>query len=235
MKVLGLLGGMTFESTALYYDIINRHAREELGPRSSAPLFLYSADQQQMLQFAMAGDWNAFADIYIEAAKTMISGGAEGIVICASLAHKAAEAITKGISVPLLHIADFVALELNDKGISKVALLGTKVVMEGNFVKGRIGKSHGVEVLVPNSPRAREQVNTGIVEELTTGQVSDSTKMMFLQAATKLVQQGAQGLILGSTDLGFVIRQEDVGVPIFDTAKIHALGVARWALDEARG
>ena len=233
MKVLGLLGGMTFESTALYYDIINRHVRKEMGPRCSAPLFMYSANQEQMLQYAVDGDWDAFADVYIKAAKALIAGGAEGIVICASLAHRAAETIEKSISVPLLHIADFVGLALKEKGIKKVALIGTKVVMDGNFVKGRIEKNHGVAVLVPGSVEERDEVNRGIVEELTTGSVSEKTKTMFLQAAQNLVQQGAAGLILGSTDLGFVIKEEDIGVPVFDIAKIHALGSARWVLDDA--
>ncbi len=234
MKVLGLLGGMTFESTALYYDIINRHVRKELGPRCSAPLFLYSADQEQMLQYAMAGHWDTFADVYIRAANALIDGGADGILICASLAHKAAEAIENNISVPLLHIADFVAIELKANGIGKVGLLGTRVVMEGDFVRGRIERNHGVDVLVPNSVEEREAVNRGIIDELTTGTVSDDTKTIFQQAAKTLIQQGAAGLILGSTDLGFVIREQDVGVPIFDTAKIYALGAARWAMVDAR-
>ena len=231
MKVLALLGGMTFESTSLYYNLINQTVRAKLGPRSSAPLFIYSANQEQMLGHALAGNWDAFAQVYIKAAQTLIKGGAEGVVICASLAHKVADVIEKSIDVPLLHIADFVGEELKGKGIRRVALLGTKVVMEGEFVRKRIERGYGIEVLVPESEVEREEVNSGIVNELTTGTVSEQTKAMFVKAANGLVKQGAQGLILGSTDLGFVVKEDDVGVPIFDTAKIHALGVARWALE----
>jgi aspartate racemase len=230
MKVLGLLGGMTFESTALYYDIINRHVRQKVGPRSSAPLFMYSADQEKMLQYAMAESWDAFAEVYVKAANALIEGGAEGIVICAMLAHKAAEQIEQQITVPLLHLSDFVGAEVKSRGFDKVALLGTKVAMEGDFVKDRIRSKSAIEVLVPG-PDDREKVNRGIVNELTTGKVSQETKAMFLNVARKLIEQGAQGLVLGSTDLGFVIKEEDVGVPIFDTAKVHALGAAEWALN----
>lgn len=231
MKTLGLLGGLTYESTSLYYNLINQHVRAVVSPRSSAVLFMYSANQEQMLQLAAAGDWDGFADIYVDAANALIAGGAQAIVICALLAHKAADRIEARITVPLLHLSDFVGGEIKSRGFVKVAILGTKVAMEGEFVKDRILQNYGVEVLVPDA-EDRKRVNAGIFNELTTGKVRPETKEMFLRVARKLLDQGAQGLILGSTDLGFVIREEDVGVPLFDTAKIHALGVAKWALRE---
>lgn len=231
MKTLGLLGGLTYESTSLYYNLINQHVRAVVSPRSSAVLFMYSANQEQMLQLAAAGDWDGFANIYVDAANALIAGGAQAIVICALLAHKAADRIEARITVPLLHLSDFVGDEIKSQGFAKVAILGTKVAMEGEFVKDRILQNYGVEVLVPDA-EDRERVNAGIFNELTTGKVRPETKEMFLRVARKLLDQGAQGLILGSTDLGFVIREEDVGVPLFDTAKIHALGVANWALRE---
>jgi aspartate racemase len=231
MKTLGLLGGMTFESTSLYYNLINQHVRAVVSPRSSAVLFMYSANQERMLQLASAGDWDGFADIYVQAANALISGGAQAIVLCALLAHKAADRIEARINVPLLHLSDFVGAEVKSRGIKRVALLGTKVAMEGDFVKDRIQTKFGVEVLIPNA-EDRERVNAGIFNELTTGSVRPETKEMFLTVTRSLLSQGAQGLILGSTDLGFVIREEDIGVPIFDTAKIHALGVAKWALEQ---
>lgn len=231
MKTLGLLGGMTFESTSLYYDLINRHARAELGSRSSAPLYLFSVNQEEMIQYAIAGRWDQFANVYCKAAKTLESGGVDGMVICASLAHKVADDIERHIKVPLLHIADFVAKEMVEKGIKRVALLGTRVVMEDDFIKGRIEQKFGIEVLVPDS-EDRIAVNRGIVEELTTGKVSDSTKAMFIRLAKDLIKKGAQGLILGSTDLGFVLKEDDLNIPLLDTAKIHALGVARWAIQQ---
>jgi aspartate racemase len=192
---------------------------------------MYSANQEEMIQYAMAGHWNEFAGVYVKAARALIQGGAQGVVLCAMLAHKAADQIEKQISVPLLHLSDFVAVEIRNRGFDKVALLGTKVAMEGDFVKDRIQSKFGIEVMTPG-PEDREKVNQGIVSELTTGIVSAETKAMFLRVARELLGQGAQGLILGSTDLGFVIKEEDVGVPLFDTAKIHALGAAKWALDK---
>lgn len=230
MKTLGLLGGMTYESTSLYYNLINQHVRAVVSPRSSAVLFMYSADQERMLQLAAEGDWDGFAEIYIRAANALISGGAQAIVLCALLAHKAADRIEARVDVPLLHLSDFLGAEVKARGIEKVAILGTKVAMEGDFVKDRIQAKFGVEVLVPNA-EDREKVNTGIFNELTTGKVRPETKEMFLSVTRSLLDQGATGLILGSTDLGFVIREDDIGVPIFDTAKIHALGVAKWALE----
>lgn len=231
MKTLGLLGGLTFESTSLYYNLINQHVRAVVSPRSSAVLFMYSANQERMLQLASAGDWDGFGEIYVQAANALISGGAQAIVLCALLAHQAADRIEARINVPLLHLSDFVGGEVKSRGFKRVAILGTKVAMEGDFVKDRIQTKFGVEVLIPNADD-RERVNVGIFNELTTGSVRPETKEMFLTVTRSLLKQGAQGLILGSTDLGFVIREEDIGVPIFDTAKIHALGVAKWALDE---
>lgn len=231
MKTLGLLGGMTYESTSLYYNLINQHVRAVVGPRSSAVLFLYSANQEEMLQLATAGDWDGFADVYVQAANALISGGAQAIVLCALLAHKAADRIEARIKVPLLHLSDFVGSEVRARGMVKVALLGTKVAMEGEFVTDRIRERFGVDVLVPDAAD-RERVNQGIFKELTTGSVRPETREMFLSVTRALLDRGAEGLILGSTDLGFVIREEDIGVPIFDTAKIHALGVAKWALRE---
>ena len=228
MKVLGLLGGMTFEATAKYYDLINRHAKETYGGRASAPLFMYSANQEDMVQMAMAGQWKEFAAVYVKAANALIEGGAEAIVICAALAHTVAADIERQISVPVLHIADYVGQAVKGKGIDRVALLGTKPVMEGNFIKNRIEQKFGVQVLVP-SAEDRDKANAGIVNELTTGVVSSETKRLFLTVANDLVKQGAQGLILASTDLAFVIKDQDMDVPLFDTATIHASGVAKWA------
>jgi len=231
MRTLGLLGGMTFESTALYYDIINRHVRSQLGGRHSARLLLYSVDQEPMVQHAMAGRWDKFADVFVKAAENQKAGGAEAIVMCASLAHKVADDVENAVGLPLLHVADFTARGILDKGLNKVALLGTAAVMEGDFMRGRIQKRFGIEVLIPDE-EDRKRINDGIVNELTTGKVSDRTKAFLVSMAEDLVGQGAQGLILGSTDLGFVIKEEDVGVPLFDTALLHARGVAAWAIED---
>ncbi len=234
MRTIGLLGGMTFESTAIYYNIINRHVRKTLGGRRSAPLFLYSADQEVMIQHAINGEWAAFANVYIEAGKTLKSGGAEALAICASLAHKVADEVESQVGLPVLHVADFTAKGILAHGVSKVALLGTAAVMEGAFMKGRIEERFGIEVLVPG-PEERMKVNKGIVNELTTGSVSEETKSFFVNVIKQLCDRGAQGLILGSTDLGFLIKQEDVEVPLFDTALLHAQGVAEWVVEAESG
>ena len=230
MRTIGLLGGMTFESTAIYYNIINRHVRKTLGGRRSAPLFMYSADQEVMIQHAISGDWTSFANVYIEAGKTLKSGGAEALAICASLAHKVADEVESQVGLPVLHVADYTARDIKSRGLKKVALLGTAAVMEGAFMKGRIEERFGIEVLVPG-PKERVKVNTGIVNELTTGSVSEETKGFFVHIVQQLCDQGALGLILGSTDLGFLIKQEDVDVPLFDTALLHAQGVAEWVVE----
>ncbi|KAJ9602495.1 hypothetical protein H2200_013038 [Cladophialophora chaetospira] len=229
MRTVGLLGGMTFEATAIYYNVINRHVRSKLGGRRSAPLFLYSADQEVMLQHATKGDWTAFAKVFISAGNALKGGGAEGLAICASLAHKVADEVESQVGLPVLHVADFTAKGILAKGLKRVALLGTAVVMEGEFMKGRIEQKFGIDVLVPGSEE-RARINQGIVSELTTGKVSPETKAFFIQTIKDLCDRGAQGLILGSTDLGFLIKQEDVDIPLFDTALLHAQGVAEWVV-----
>jgi len=177
MKVLGLLGGMTFEATTVYHGVINRHVRNQLGPRRSALLFLYSADLETMLELAAAGRSDAFADVYVRAAHAMVQGGAQTMVLTAIIAHGAAEHIERQIApVPLLHIADFVGAEIKTRGFQRVALLGMKVAMEGAFFKGRIeAKFSGTQVLIPR-PEEREEVHERIVTEVTTGKVSAETK-----------------------------------------------------------
>lgn len=230
MKTLALLGGMTYSSTSLYYNAINRHVQAQLGIRRSAPLFLYSVDQEAQLTRAMAGEWDEFAKPFCKAAETFKDGGADAIVICASLAHKAAEVVEK-IGLPVLHIADFVAKAVKDQGFTRVGIFGTKIVMEDECVKGRLEKKHGLEVLVPG-PDERPVINDLVVKELTTGKVSEKTKQYFIQTANDLVARGAQAIILGSTDLGFAFTENDVSVPLFETAAIHSRGVAEWAMQD---
>ena len=230
MKTLALLGGMTPFSTSLYYTAINRQVQARLGPRRSAPLFLYSVDQEAQLNRAMAGQWDDFAAPFCHAAQTFKDGGADAIVICASLAHKAADAVAT-VGLPVLHIADFVAAAVKERGCKKVGIFGTKVVMEDECVKGRLEARHGLEVLVPNAEE-RVVVNDLIVNELTKGKVSEKTRLYFVKTAQQLVERGAEAIILGSTDLGFAVTEHDVSVPLFETAAIHAKGVAEWAMSD---
>lgn len=221
---------MTYSSTSLYYNAINKHVQSRLGSKRSAPLFLYSVDQEAQLNHAMAGEWDDFAKPFCNAAQTFKNGGADAIVICASLAHKAADAVKK-VGLPVLHIADFVAQAVKKRGFNKVGIFGTRIVMEDACVKGRLEEKHGIEVLVPDA-RERPMINELVIKELTTGRVSKETKEYFIKTANDLVERGAEAIILGSTDLGFAVTEEDVSVPLFETAAIHSKGVAEWAMED---
>jgi aspartate racemase len=229
IKTLGLLGGLTYQATAVYYDLINRHIRAVLGKRHSAPLLLHSFDAEVMLSHAQSGDWPAFSSSMCSAAKNLERSGADAIVITAVLAHKVYDDVANSVDVPVLHIADIVAAEMKAAGKKKAALLGAKDVMEADFVKGRLIEKHGLQVVVPNEA-GRNEVGRLMFEEVAAGIVKPETKAFFKKTAEGLVKDGADCLILGSTDLGFVLQEDDVDVPMFTTAVSHAKGVAEWAL-----
>jgi aspartate racemase len=229
IKSLGLLGGLTFQATAVYYDIINTHIRTVLGKRHSAPLILHSFDAEVMLSYAQSGDWPSFSSSMCSAAKNLERSGADSIVITAVLAHKVYDDVAKSVNVPVLHIADILAADIKATGKSKPALLGAKDVMEGEFVKGRLLEKHGLQVLVPDEA-GRNEVGRLMFEEVAAGIVKPETRAFFKRAAEGLIDDGADCLILGSTDLGFVLKEGDVNVPMFTTAVSHAKGVAEWAL-----
>ncbi|KAI9897595.1 hypothetical protein N3K66_007451 [Trichothecium roseum] len=256
MKRLLLLGGMTPDVTALYYASINRHARDRLGGRRSAPLHLYSADLHAMVDLASAGDWDDFAASYVEGAGMhALAGRFDAVVVCAILAHKATRQIVHALSTlpnnnadgaaapppPLLHIADCVASHLRAQhpDIRALGLLGPKITMEDvddpDFFAGRLAAA-GYEVVVPEAAADRDEVNRGMMEEVVRGAaaVTQGTRAMFVEQARALARRGAGAIILGSTDLGFVVTQEDLGddVVIIEPAAIHAAEAARWALEE---
>ncbi|VTT58041.1 unnamed protein product [Fusarium fujikuroi] len=238
MRTLLLLGGMTPDVTALYYNIINKVVRIKLGDRASAPLYLYSANLEEMIQHAMKGDWDEFAKVYKTPIRSL-SDRVDGIAICAILAHKVAKKLfddSSAARVPLFHIADCLALHIinNHPSAKKLGLLGPKISMldsdDPDFFVAMLQKA-GFEILIPETPEDIEEVNRGMLQEVARGvaSVTDSTKNMFVQQAKKLIDRGAQGIILGSTDLGFVLRQEDVGdIPLFEPAAIHAQELGIW-------
>jgi aspartate racemase len=251
MKRILLLGGMTPDVTVLYYNAINRVVRSTLGARNSAAIYLYSANLEEMIQFAASGDWDSFARVYIDAIDS-VQDKVDGVVVCAILAHKvsdhlvnalsSASASTPTIKAPkFLHIADFLAQHIKAiyPHIHTLGLLGPKITMQGaddeQFFIGRLQKpDNGFQVLVPEPGPEQDEVNRGMMEEVAKGasEVTAQTKAMFIRSAKSLIERGAQAIILGSTDLGFVVRQEDFGddVVIIDPAAVHAEGVARWAL-----
>ncbi|KAF9770554.1 hypothetical protein IL306_011882 [Fusarium sp. DS 682] len=238
MRTLLLLGGMTPDVTALYYNIINKVVRAGLGDRVSAPIYLYSANLEEMIQHAMKGDWEEFAKVYKKPLRSL-SDRVDGIAICAILAHKVAKQlfdVASDARIPLFHIADCLALYITNShpSVKKLGLLGPKVSMldsdDPDFFVALLQKA-GFEVVIPETTEDIEDVNRGMLEEVAKGVacVTDSTKQMFIQQAKKLIDREAQGIILGSTDLGFVLRQEDVGdVPLFEPAAIHAQELGRW-------
>lgn len=240
MKPVLLLGGMTPDVTALYYNIINKTVRARMGNRSTAPLYIYSANLEEMIGHAMKGDWTAFAEVYADPIKSL-NGRVEGVAVCAILAHKVAAQLSDVLAashVPLLHIADCLAKYINKSHPSarRLGLLGPKISMldseNPDFFVGRLQQArYGFQIIIPETAEEIEEVNRGMLEEVAKGvdSVTKTTRDMFVAQANKLIARGAQGIILGSTDLGFVVKQEDIGnVPLIEPAAIHAEELAQW-------
>ncbi len=224
MKTIGLIGGMSWESTITYYQVINTVIKEKLGGLHSSKCILYSVDFQEIEECQSSGNWEKSAKILSDAAIKLQDAGADFIVICTNTMHKVADKIQESIHIPLLHIANVTAEVLKEKEIKKVALLGTKYTMEQDFYKNII-INNGIDVLIPNE-EDRIIVNNTIFNELCVGIVSDSSKKAFLSIIDKLGNQGAEGVILGCTEIGLLIKQNDTSIPLFDTTLIHAIDAA---------
>lgn len=242
-KTLLLLGGMTPDVTALYYNTINSVVRSHLGGRSSAPLYLYSADLETMIQYASRKDWASFASVYKDPI-TALSQKVDGVVVCAILAHKVSKQLSADPGPPLLHIADCVSTHIKATypHIKRVGILGPKATMldveDPDFFVGRLqSPQHGFSALIPEGDEHIREVDRGMIEEVAKGRasVTESTRAMFVSEARALVDRGAQGIILGSTDLGFVFQKESLpaGIPLIEPAEIHAKQAALWALDQS--
>lgn len=230
MRTLGLLGGMTYHATALYYKQINNRVQERLGGRHSAKIVLQSFNFNEIMDIWLAGRRDEVGQMLCAAASNLKSIGAEAIVLCVNTNHMFAEAIEKAAGIPLLHIIDFSADAIRKAGLKKIALLGTRATMEGAFIKGRLETKHELEVLIPEE-EIMPKMDAVIFNELPKNIVTEETKEMYLSTARKLIAQGAQGIILGCTELGMVLKPGDVDVPLFDTVELHALGAADWAVD----
>ncbi len=228
MKTIGLIGGMSWESTVTYYQIANEVVKEQLGGFHSAKCVLYSVDFQEIEHCQANGEWDKSAAILAEAAYSLEKAGADFIVICTNTMHKVAPQIQEKISIPILHIAEATTQELKNKGISKVALLGTKYTMTQDFYKSIITENN-IEVLIPNKSDI-EFVNSVIYDELCLGVISDQSKKEFLRIMNSLVEQGAEGVILGCTEIGLLVKQEDTDIPLFDTTFIHATKAALYSI-----
>jgi len=228
MKTIGLIGGMSWESTIPYYSIINEYMRDALGGLHSARIILYSVDFAELEQFISEDDWNKSAEILADAARRLEKAGADIILICANTAHKVYPQVKAAIHVPLLHIAEATGEELAKKGIKKVALLGTACTMQEDFYRSKLIEA-GFEVLVPKADDITI-VDHIIFNELCRGQFRDDSRNQFSEIIDDLKKDGAEAVILGCTEMGLLVKQKDSALPIFDTTVIHAGKAAEWVL-----
>ncbi|TAA42404.1 aspartate/glutamate racemase family protein [Pseudoxanthomonas winnipegensis] len=224
MKTIGLIGGMSWESTLPYYRLINQTVREARGGLHSAKVLLYSVDFHEIEVLQHAGDWDAAGAAMADAARRLQAGGADFIVLCTNTMHKVADAITHATPLPLLHIADATAQALLDAGIARVGLLGTRFTMEQDFYRKRL-EARGLEVLVPPAPD-RDDVHRIIYDELCQGVIDETSRATYRQVMARLVEAGAQGIILGCTEISLLVGQDDATVPLFDTTTLHARAAA---------
>jgi aspartate racemase len=220
MKTIGLIGGMSWESTMTYYQIINTVIKEELGGLHSARCVLYSVDFDEIEACQTRGDWQRSAGILADAARRLERAGADFFLICTNTMHKVAPAVRRAVTIPLLHIAEVTADELLRQGIRRVGLLGTRYTMEQDFYKSALTE-RGLEVLVPQE-MDQEMVHRVIYDELCCGIRAEQSRREYREVAARLADRGAQGIILGCTEIGLLLGQEDASVPLFDTAYLHA-------------
>jgi amino-acid racemase len=229
MKTIGLIGGMSWESSLEYYRIINKKTRSILGGLHSAKSIMISVDFQEIEQLQHSNDWDTFTELMIGAAKKLEKANADLLVICTNTMHKMAIDIENNISIPLIHIADETAKVIRKSGLKKIGLLGTKFTMEQEFYKGRLTDSFGLDVLTPNE-KDRDIVHSIIYKELVVGIFLDKSKELYLEIIREMISRGAEGVILGCTEIPLLIKKEDVSVPVFDTTRIHAEGAVLYAL-----
>jgi aspartate racemase len=229
MKTIGMIGGMSGESTVVYYDTINALVRKRLGGLHTARCALYSVDFGEIHELQHAGDWNTLERRMIDAGRAVQRAGADFAILCTNTMHKTADAVAAAIEIPLLHIADATALRISQHGVHRVGLLATRFTMEQDFYKSRMTSIHGLEVLVPDDDD-RETVHRIIYDELCCGDARDTSRAALRAMIGKLVERGAQGIILGCTEIGLLIKPQDSPVPVFDTALIHAEAAVDFAL-----
>lgn len=231
MKTIGLLGGMSWESTVTYYRLINEGVKKKLGGLHSAKICLYSVDFDEIEKLQHTGNWAGTAQILSEAAKRIEAGGADFLLICTNTMHKVAQEIEANINIPLLHIADATAEQIQTRGFQTVGLLGTNFTMEQEFYKGRLVEHYGISVLVPDQAD-REYVHNVIYNELCLGKIETHSRAECVRIIEKLAEQGAQAVILGCTEIPLLVQQEHTSVPLFDTTEIHAMKAVEKALME---
>ena len=228
LKTIGLIGGMSWESTVTYYKIINEVIKEKLGGLHSAKCVLYSVDFQEIEECQANGNWEKSGEILGEAAYNLEKAGADFIVICTNTMHKVVNQIKEKISIPILHIAEMTAEKILEKGLENIALLGTKYTMEQDFYKSKLIEK-GINVIIPDKNDI-EIINKVIYDELCLGIINSNSKKKFLEIVDKLRSKEAEGIILGCTEIGLLIKNADTDVPLFDTAIIHAEQAAMYSI-----
>jgi aspartate racemase len=231
VKTTGLLGGMSWESSMIYYQIINERVKERKGGHHSAKSLMYSVDFQEIKDLQHQGKWAEAAKIMIESAQKLEAGGADVVVICTNTMHKMAPEVMNSVSIPLLHIADATANQIVKDKIKKVGLLGTAFTMEQEFYKGRLVDPFGLEVVVPDEAD-RAVVHDVIYHELCLGIINEHSKKKYLDIIDRLVHKGAEAVILGCTEITLLISQEDCNIPVYDTTRIHAEAAVDFALGD---
>lgn len=231
MKTIGLLGGMSWESTELYYRLINETVKSKLGGLHSAKVILHSVDFAEIEKLQHVGDWDKTAKILAKAAQGLEKAGADFIVICTNTMHLVVPQIEAGINIPILHIADATAEEIIKNGIKKVGLIATAFTMEKDFYKERLEKNYNLEVIIPNA-KDRKLIHQIIYTELCLGTINEGSRTKYLLIMNKLMQQGAEAIILGCTEIALLVKPEDTVIKLFDTTTIHGLKVVEYALSE---
>ena len=229
MKTIGLIGGMSWESTVPYYQIINETVRDHLGGLHSAKIILYSVEFDEIEKYQSSNQWDKAAEVLGKAAHGLELAGADFILICTNTMHKIYNEIQAAVSVPVYHIAELTADELTKQGIAKVGLLGTRYTMTEDFYK-KVLTDRGIEVLIPEKNEDIQMINTVIFDELCQGIIREEAKQEYLRVIGELTARGAQGIILGCTEIGLLVQQKDTDTPLFDTTYIHARAAAEKAL-----
>lgn len=221
MKTLGLMGGMSWESTAIYYRLINEGVRNKLGDLHSAQLLLWSFDFSDIVKLQASEDWDKAGELLVNAAKQLKNAGTDGLMICTNTMHKVADMVQNEVRLPLIHIADVTAQASKNKGIKKIGLLATRFTMEQDFYKNRLLDVYDIETIIPNE-QDRHIVHSIIYDELCKGNILEESKQSYLRIIHEMVSCGAEAIVLGCTEIGMLIKQVDVSVPVLDTTQLHA-------------
>ena len=231
MKTIGVLGGMSWESTSVYYRLLNQGVRERLGGLHSAKILLHSVEFNEIAELQHNGDWQTAGQILNHAAKGLEQAGAKGLLIATNTMHKLAEQVLDGLSIPLLHIADSTGKAIVNAGYKKAGLLATAFTMEQDFYKGHIERNYEIEVIVPDKTD-RKNIHEIIYHELCQGQVKDSSRKCYLEVIESLKENGAQGIILGCTEIDLLIGDQDTDMPLFDSTALHVSDAVDWMLND---